>query len=408
MATGEGSKSCPSVLFSVAVVGTLESVRELGTPYSGEMPSTVPGVKEPELWLKVSVAAEELRARFPEIALLAARLMVPPAWMPRLVSVIERTPVLETDPPVRRARVGIPVGARAAVMLISPVLDPPDAPIRRVPADTLLTSAEVMESLLDTSDPKSITLLSVCGAIVTTPVEEVVLRLAARLSVSPVKVIELGAVTFLSTEMVPVVDVIATAPVLEVTVAVELVAVVMLPEPESVMFPVAWIAAVGATEVPPLMVTVPEDVKVPEPVYAPKGETVMLPAELEFPFIATAVEASTKVPPAPEVVAALIVVAPEVDFNLIVPADMLWGVVRTPPVTETSPVAESALFGVNSVAVFVRPMVMDPGLTGKSSLPNWKLVALCACSKLSAAATNPEDKFAGRIDTSPVVPNMTP
>ena len=79
MATGEGSKSCPSVLFSVEVVGTLERVRELGTPYSGEMPSTVPGVKEPELWLKVSVAAEELRARFPEITLLAARLIVPPA-----------------------------------------------------------------------------------------------------------------------------------------------------------------------------------------------------------------------------------------------------------------------------------------------------------------------------------------
>jgi hypothetical protein len=213
---------------------------------------------------------------------------------------------------------------------------------------------------------------------VTTPVEEVVLRLAARLSVSPVKVIELGAVTFLSTEMVPAVDVIATAPVFEVTVAVELDAVVMLPEPESVMFPVAWIAAVGATEVPPLMVTVPEDVKVPEPVYAPKGETVMLPAELEFPFIATAVEAFTKVPPAPEVVAALIVVAPEVEFNLIVPADMLWGVVRTPPVTETSPVAESALFGVNSVAVFARPIVMDPGLTGNRSLPNLKPDSLWA------------------------------
>ena len=79
MATGEGSKSCPRVLFSVEVVGTLDSVSELGTPYSGEMPSTVPGVKEPEFWLKVSVAAEELRARFPEITLLAARLIVPPA-----------------------------------------------------------------------------------------------------------------------------------------------------------------------------------------------------------------------------------------------------------------------------------------------------------------------------------------
>jgi hypothetical protein len=35
-------------LVSVAVVGTLERVRELGTPYSAEIPSTVPGVKDPE------------------------------------------------------------------------------------------------------------------------------------------------------------------------------------------------------------------------------------------------------------------------------------------------------------------------------------------------------------------------
>jgi hypothetical protein len=143
------------------VVGTLESVRELGTPYSGEIPSTVPGVKDPELWLKVSVAAGELRARFPETTLLAARLMVPPAWMPRLVSVIERTPVLETDPPVRRARVGMRAGFRASVIFISPVLAPPNAPTRSVPADTLFTSADVIESLLDTSDPKSITRLLV-------------------------------------------------------------------------------------------------------------------------------------------------------------------------------------------------------------------------------------------------------
>jgi hypothetical protein len=168
-------------------------------------------------------------------------------------------------------------GFRASVIFISPVLAPPNAPTRSVPADTLFTSADVIESLLDTSEPRSITRLLVCGAIVTTPVEEVVLRLAARLSVSPVKVIELGAVTFLSTEMDPAVDVMATAPVFEVTVAVELDAVVMLPEPESVMFPAAWIAAVGATEVPPLMVTVPADVKVPEPTYVPDGVIVMFP-----------------------------------------------------------------------------------------------------------------------------------
>jgi hypothetical protein len=104
----------------------------------------------------------------------------------------------------------------------------------------------------------------------------------------------------------------------------------------------------------------------------------MFPTELEFPLSATAVEAFTNVPPAPEVVAALIVVAPEVDLNLMVPAEMFWFVVRVPPVTETSPVAESELFGVNSVAVFERPIVMDPGFTGNRSLLNLKPDSLWA------------------------------
>ena len=157
MATGEGSKSCPRVLFSVAVVGTLERVRELGTPYSGEMPSTVPGVKDPEVWLKVNVAAGELRARFPEITLLAARLIVPPAWTPKLVSVIERVVLLEIDPPVRRARVGVREGLRAAVISMFPVFVPFRAPMRSVPAETRFTSALVSDSRPETSVPKSIT-----------------------------------------------------------------------------------------------------------------------------------------------------------------------------------------------------------------------------------------------------------
>jgi hypothetical protein len=55
----------------------------------------------------------------------------------------------------------------------------------------------------------------------------------------------------------------STFPPVDVSVAP--VALVIAPEPERVMFPEAWIAAVGATEVPPLIVTVPADVKVPEP-----------------------------------------------------------------------------------------------------------------------------------------------
>lgn len=77
---GTRLKVSPRFLFSVCVVGTLDSVRELGTPYSGEIPSTVPGVKDPEFWVKVRDARGEFSARFPEIALVVAgKLIVCPA-----------------------------------------------------------------------------------------------------------------------------------------------------------------------------------------------------------------------------------------------------------------------------------------------------------------------------------------
>jgi hypothetical protein len=49
VASGTRLKGSPRVLFSVCVVGTLERVSELGIPYSGDMPSTVAGVKLPEV-----------------------------------------------------------------------------------------------------------------------------------------------------------------------------------------------------------------------------------------------------------------------------------------------------------------------------------------------------------------------
>ena len=49
VASGTRLKTSPRVLFSVCVVGTLERVSELGIPYSGDMPSTVAGVKLPEV-----------------------------------------------------------------------------------------------------------------------------------------------------------------------------------------------------------------------------------------------------------------------------------------------------------------------------------------------------------------------
>ena len=108
-------------------------------------------------------------------------------------------------------------------------------------------------------------------------------------------------------------------------------------------------APVGATLVPPEIPIEPEAVNEPDPVYAPTGLNVKFPAEVEFAYTANAAAESIVVPPTPEVVAALTVVAPVVDFNLTVPPEVAWFIVKVPPVTETVPVAESALPGVKAV-----------------------------------------------------------
>jgi hypothetical protein len=51
-------------------------------------------------------------------------------------------------------------------------------------------------------------------------------------------------------------------PVDDVIAALEFV---KFPEPEKVMFPAAWIAPPGATELPPLIEIVPAEVRAPEP-----------------------------------------------------------------------------------------------------------------------------------------------
>jgi hypothetical protein len=86
-----------------------------------------------------------------------------------------------------------------------------------------------------------------------------------------------AAITFLAKDKVAAVEARETDPEVDVTVALDPEVVVIFPDPEMVMLPTAWIAAVGATEVPPLRVTVPADVKVPEPTYVPDGVMVMLP-----------------------------------------------------------------------------------------------------------------------------------
>ena len=74
----------------------------------------------------------------------------------------------------------------------------------------------------------------------------------------------------LASETVPLVVVTSTASVLEVIAA--LVALEMFPEPARVIFPDAFIAPVGATDDPPLMIKVPDfALSEPAPLKVPFG-----------------------------------------------------------------------------------------------------------------------------------------
>ena len=186
------------------------------------------------------------------------------ALMARFTSVIEPLPLATTSPVVLRARVDTPVGAMAAVTLMLPKLLPFSAPIRKVPADTRFSSVLVRDRRSDTSVPRSITVLPEYGAIVTTPLADVVPMVAPSASLFAVNEIAEAAETLLSNEIVAAVEVIATEPEVEVMSAA--VAVEMFPDPEIEILPEAWSAPVGATVVPPLIRTVPASaVKAPAP-----------------------------------------------------------------------------------------------------------------------------------------------
>ena len=91
-------------------------------------------------------------------------------------------------------------------------------------------------------------------------------------------VIEVEADTAPESETVVPVEVTDTDPAVEVSGAVELETAA---EPESKMLPWARIAPVGATEVPPLIVTVPvEAVNAPEPTKVVFGSIKIDPAEV--------------------------------------------------------------------------------------------------------------------------------
>ena len=101
-------------------------------------------------------------------------------------------------------------------------------------------------------------MVSTYGAIVTTPLTEVVPMVAPSASLFAVNEIELAADTVLSREIVAAEEVIVTEPEVEVMLAFEPEVVVMFPEPESLMFPEAWRTPAGSTEVPPLIVRLPD------------------------------------------------------------------------------------------------------------------------------------------------------
>jgi hypothetical protein len=103
----------------------------------------------------------------------------------------------------------------------------------------------------------------------------VVLTGAPRFILFAVSEIALAADTVLSRETVAPVEVTDTNPAVEVIFALDPEVVVISPDPERVMFPEAWSAPVGATEVPPVIERFPEvAVKEAEPEYVPVGRMV--------------------------------------------------------------------------------------------------------------------------------------
>jgi hypothetical protein len=95
------------------------------------------------------------------------------------------------------------------------------------------------------------------------------------------------ALTALVIATVLPIEVTETSPAVEVRVAP--VRFVKSPDPESVTFPTAWIAPVGATEVPPLMAIVPAELMAAAPEYVDEGVIVM---SAEFEVVRAALTAT--------------------------------------------------------------------------------------------------------------------
>ena len=95
--------------------------------------------------------------------------LISEASMARFATVIELPIAPITSPLVRRAKVSVPAGVRAAVMLIVPEFVPFSAPILTVLAESRFSSAATKESFPLVGEPRSISRSSVRGEIVITP-----------------------------------------------------------------------------------------------------------------------------------------------------------------------------------------------------------------------------------------------
>ena len=102
--------------------------------------------------MKVKVAAGEFSARFPEITLLPARLIVPPAWTPKLVTATERLDAADTSPTARITRVEtLLVKVRSLVTSSFPPVSS-----RSVFAVIVASSAAVSDKVPATSVPPAV------------------------------------------------------------------------------------------------------------------------------------------------------------------------------------------------------------------------------------------------------------
>ena len=170
------------------LVGWLVTEYWLATPNWPTIESTVPGVKVcpvASVYVTDGVVPLDVRAKLVTL-FWPLRLMLPPAETPRLAMVIALEP--DTAPEVLSARLENVLGLMAFEIVMFPLLDPPAAPSRTVPAVKTASSVLFRSRVLALSVPEAlrfIILVFVVGLTVTTP-EVLTKAVETLVKVSPV------------------------------------------------------------------------------------------------------------------------------------------------------------------------------------------------------------------------------